>query len=350
MSKSKTAKPSTDDFQRLRRELEALVDIGKALTSTLDLPEVLELIMQKVSDVLQPETWSLLMVDEQSDELYFEIVVSPAAEQLRNIRLKIGEGIAGWVAKHGKPLLIPDVTKDERFAQNVDEEVEFKTRSIVCVPLKYKNKVAGVIELINSFDEATFDETDLRLLGTLADYAAIAIENARNFARIQQLVITDELTGLYNAGYLLDFLDFEIERARRYGTELSVVFIDMDHFKDINDTNGHLVGSRLLTEVGELIGDHIRKSDMAARYGGDEFVIVLPNTPKEGAHTLAKNLRDKLRNHDFLTAQGYKIRVTASFGLASYPTDADSKLSLIRLADKAMYEAKDASRDTVRTA
>lgn len=339
-----------DEVTRLRREMNTLVDIGKALTSSLDLPEVLQLIMQKVSELLQPKTWSLLLVDERAHELYFEIVVSPAAEQLKSIRLKIGEGIAGWVAKNGESLLIPDVNADPRFAPKVDEAVSFRTRSIICVPLKFKGKVTGVIELINSFNELTFDEYDLEILEIIADYAAIGIENARNFTRIQQLVITDELTGLFNASYLLDFLDYELARAKRYGTSVSVIFMDMDHFKDVNDTHGHLVGSRLLSEVGALVHDNIRKSDMAARYGGDEFVIVLPNTSKSGALTLAKNLRDKLRSHDFLSAQGLNLRITASFGLAAYPSDADTKLALVRLADKAMYAAKDSSRDTVKTA
>lgn len=347
---SRTKLSNMDETSRLKMEMEALVGIGKALTSTLDLPEVLQLVMQKISELLQPKTWSLLLVDESTQELYFEIVISPAAEQLKSIRLKIGEGIAGWVAKNGQSLLIPDVNTDPRFAPKVDQAVSFTTRSIVCVPLKLRERVTGVIELINSMGESTFDESDLEILEVIADYSAIAIENARNFARIQQLVITDELTGLFNASYLLDFLDYELARAKRYRTNVSVVFIDLDHFKDVNDTHGHLVGSRLLSEVGALIHANVRKTDMAARYGGDEFVLVLPNTDKAGALRLAKNLRNKLRSTEFLTGYGMNIKITGSFGLASYPVDADSKLSLVRLADKAMYAAKDASRDTVRTA
>jgi diguanylate cyclase (GGDEF)-like protein len=337
-------------LERRNEELETLVEIGKALTSTLDLREVLSTIMEKVGVLLKPKTWSLLMLDEATDELTFEIAVSPAAEQLKDIRLRKGEGIAGWVALHGEPLLIPDTAVDPRFSPQVDEAVSFTTRSIVCVPLKSKNRILGVVELVNSLDEKLFCEADLKILSTIADYAAIAIENARYFETVRELVITDDLTGLFNARHLLEFLDYEIDRAKRYGTALSMVFLDLDHFKQVNDTHGHLVGSRLLVEVGQLIRKHIRKADMAARYGGDEFVIVLPNTDKTGATSMAENLRDVLREHYYLASEGYRIRLTASFGVACYPEDARSKLTLIRQADQAMYRVKETSRDGVITA
>lgn len=339
-----------DILGRRNEELEILVEIGKALTSSLDLREILSIIMEKVSSLLKPKTWSLLLVDEATEELTFEIAVSPAAERIKGIRLQKGEGIAGWVALHGEPLLIPNVQEDERFAPQVDAAVAFTTRSIVCVPVKSKNRILGVVELVNSLDESHFDEADVKILGTIADYAAIAIENARNFEKVRELIVTDDLTGLFNARYLLEFLDYEIDRARRYGSPLSLVFLDLDFFKDVNDTYGHLAGSTLLTEMGRLIRKHIRKSDMAARYGGDEFVLVLPSTSKEGAFTMASNLRRIVKDHYFLTDEGYRIRVTASFGIASYPIDAQTKLALIRLADKAMYEVKDSSRDAVKMA
>jgi diguanylate cyclase (GGDEF)-like protein len=339
-----------DLLQRRNEELETLVEIGKALTSTLDLREILTIIMEKVSSLLRPETWSLLLVDEATDELTFEIAVSPASDQLKDIRVQRGEGIAGWVALHGEPVLISNVTEDPRFAPKVDQAVSFTTRSIVCVPVKSKNRILGVVELVNSLEEGEFDEADLKILSTIADYAAIAIENARYFQKVKELVVTDDLTGLFNARYLLDFLDYELDRARRYGYPLSLVFFDLDFFKDVNDTYGHLAGSSVLTEMGNVIRSHIRKADMAARYGGDEFVIVLPNTNKAGAFTMASNLRRVVKDRHFLLDEGYRIRITASFGVAAYPADAQTKLALIRLADKAMYDVKDSSRDAVKMA
>ncbi len=348
--RSPTAPELLGLLERRNDELETLVEIGKALTSTLDLREVLSVIMEKVSVLLRPKTWSLLLLDEKTDELTFEIAVSPAAERLKDIRLRKGEGIAGWVALHGEPLLIPNVDADHRFAREIDIAVAFTTRSIVCVPLKSKNRILGVIELVNSLEEGRFSEADLKIVGTMADYAAIAIENARYFEKVHELAITDDLTGLCNSRHLLGLLDYEIDRARRYGTPLSLVFMDLDFFKDVNDSYGHLAGSRLLTEMAHLIRKHVRKADIAARYGGDEFVIVLPNTGKDGGFTMATNLRHLIKDHYFLADEGYRIRVTASFGVAAYPSDAQSKLALLRLADQAMYQVKDTTRDGVRTA
>lgn len=337
-------------LERRNEELETLVEIGKALASSLDLKEILSIIMEKVGLLLRPQTWSLLLADDATGDLTFEIVVSPAADRLRGIRLRKGEGIAGWVAQNGEPLLIPNVADDLRFAPQVDEAVEFETRSIVCVPIKSKNRILGVVELVNTLDDAHFNEADLKILSTIADFAGIAIENARYFQRVRELIITDDLTGLYNARYLLELLDYEVDRARRYGTDLSVVFLDLDYFKEVNDTYGHLAGSALLTEMGAVIQKQIRKADFAARYGGDEFVIILPNTPKAGAFQMASKLRLFVKDHYFLVPEGYRVKITASFGVATYPTDAQSKLALIRLADKAMYEVKDSSRDGVKTA
>jgi diguanylate cyclase (GGDEF)-like protein len=333
--------------ERRNDELNSMIEIGKALTSTLEVRELLEAIMRQVDRLIRPKSWSMLLLDEESQELRFEIAVSPVAEQLKGITLKMGEGIAGWVAMYGEPLLIPDVRRDERFCTHIDEKSSFQTRSIIAVPMKIKERVVGVIELINSFDELVFDDSDLRILSAIADFAAIALENARNYVRINELVVTDDLTGLYNARHFGKMIEDEFIRAERYQYEFSLIFLDMDHLKGINDVHGHLVGSRMLSELGGLIKNNIRSSDRAARYGGDEFVIILPQTGKQQAMTLADKLLELLRAREFFADDGQLIRLTASFGVATFPQDAASKVELIRAADIAMYQAKQTGRNRV---
>src|SRR6185369_2782295 len=134
---------------RQGQELEIFHDVAKALTSSLDLDSILQTIMEKMAEYFRPDTWSLLMVDEEHNELYFAIAVGDAAEALKNVRLKVGEGIAGWVAKHGERLVVPDVMSDPRFAKRIDEMTEWETRSIICIPLRSKHRVLGVIQLVN---------------------------------------------------------------------------------------------------------------------------------------------------------------------------------------------------------
>src|SRR5205085_7813944 len=230
-------------------ELNVFHDVAKALTSTLNLDSVLQTIMEKISEYFRPDTWSLLMVDENKDELYFAIAVGPAADTLKNLRLKVGEGIAGWVAKHGESLIVPDVYTEPRFAKRIDEMTKWQTKSVICVPLRAKHRSLGVIQLINCPME-TFGDNEMFFLNALCDYAAIAIDNARAVERIQELTITDDCTGLYNARHLYKTLEAEVYRSARFGYEFSVIFIDLDHFKQVNDTHGHLVGSKLLNEIG----------------------------------------------------------------------------------------------------
>jgi diguanylate cyclase (GGDEF)-like protein len=340
----------TNSDGRSQQELETLMEIGKALTSLLDIEEVYQVVMDKISRLLRPDSWSLLMVDETTEELSFVIAVSPAAAELKKVRLAPGEGIAGWVARHGEPLLVPDVSRDDRFSAHVDRRSGFTTRSIICVPLKARERTLGVIQLINGMDQGEFARTDLNILSTIADFAAIAIDNARLIEKINQLTITDELTGIYNDRHFHALLEYEIERARRAATALSLVFIDLDHFKQVNDTFGHLTGSRLLKEVGQVIREKTRRINHAARYGGDEFVILLPGTDQEGALGMTNNLRKNLQNEDFRADDGTPLKVTASFGIATYPVHASTKEELLRLADEAMYDVKKSTRDGVKVA
>ncbi len=339
------------ELKRTVEELAAFNEIGKTLTSTLDISEVLKIIMQKVSELLQPENWSLLLVDDRSGELYFEAAVGQGAERIRDLRIKVGEGIAGWVAREGEPVLVSDVQQDPRFAARFDQVSQFETTSVLAVPLRSKDRTLGVIELINSRsrgeDGAAFSEKDVRTLASIADYAAIALENARNFQRIQELTVVDEHTGLFNSRHLQQQLENELVRARRFDQSVSLVFVDLDHFKQVNDRHGHQRGSALLREAGQLLARQLRTVDIPVRYGGDEFVVLCPQTDRVQATVCAWRLREAIANHVFLVSAGVAVRITASFGVAAFPEDASSGDDLMRAADLAMYRAKEGGRDQV---
>lgn len=328
------------------QELSIFHDVAKALTSSLDLDSILQTIMEKMAEYFRPDTWSLLMVDEEREELYFAIAVGTASEALKNVRLKVGEGIAGWVAKHGERLVVPDVMNDPRFAKRIDEMTKWETRSIICVPLRSKHRVLGVIQLVN-VNMKHFNDQEVFFLQSLCDYAAIAIENARSVERIQELTITDDCTGLFNARHLYKTLETEVYRSSRFGYEFTVLFIDLDHFKQVNDTHGHLIGSKLLNEIGYLIKAQLRLIDYAFRYGGDEFVVLLPQTGKDAALVVARRLRDSMRTSMFCSEEGLNLNVRASIGLATYPHDAKTPHDVIRQADEMMYLVKNTTRDNI---
>jgi diguanylate cyclase (GGDEF)-like protein len=331
---------------RQAQELHIFHDVAKALTSSLDLDSILQTIMEKMAEYFRPDTWSLLMVDEQKMELYFAIAVGKASEALKSVRLKVGEGIAGHVAKYGEKLIVPDVRSDKRFAKRIDHVTQWETQSIICIPLRSKLRVLGVIQLVN-VDMKNFTEQESFFLQSLCDYAAIAIENARAVEKIQELTITDDCTGLYNARHLYKTLETEVYRSARFGYEFSVLFIDLDHFKQVNDTHGHLIGSKLLAEIGYLIKAQLRLIDFAFRYGGDEFVVLLPQTGKDSALVVARRLRDSLRSSCFCKEEGLNLNVRASIGLATYPHDAKTPHDVIRRADEMMYMVKNSTRDNI---
>jgi diguanylate cyclase (GGDEF)-like protein len=342
--------PGVPTERREAGEVAVFQELGKALTSSLQLDQVLRTIMEKIDEFLRPDNWSLLLLDEAKQELYFELAVGKASQALKDVRIKLGQGIAGWVAQHGEVVIVPDTSKDTRFFGKVDEKTKMETRSIVAVPVNFRDTCLGVIELINCVGPDGFDPRDLKLLEALSDFAAIALENARHVKRIHELTIKDDCTSLYNARHMGFILDTEIYRSQRYNYEFSIVFIDLDHFKQVNDTHGHLVGSRLLGEIGDALKTNCRLIDFAFRYGGDEFVILLPQTSKDNAINVARRLHTLIRGTKWLAKEGLDVHITPSVGLAAYPGDSKTKEGLLHLADEAMYLVKNTNRDNVAAA
>jgi diguanylate cyclase (GGDEF)-like protein len=331
------------------KRLAILTDIVKTANSILEPKKVIELIMARIQELIPSDAWSMLMVDEERGELTFELALGEKAKDVSGFRVKIGEGIAGWVAQTGKPTIVNDAAKDPRFSGKFDAETQFRTRSILCAPLISRGRTIGVVEIINR-KGGRFTRSDLDMLLTLVDPCAIAIENAILFQRAEQLTITDDLTKLFNSRYLNLYIGREIKRCKRHGVPLSVIFLDLDGFKGVNDQYGHLAGSRTLAEVGQILVAAVRESDVLARYGGDEFVVVLPETPPAGALVIAERIRKAIEGHAFLATQGLKARISASFGVSSYPEHALTPEGLIQKADQAMYRVKERNKNGIEVA
>jgi diguanylate cyclase (GGDEF)-like protein len=327
----------------------ACVEIGKALTSTLDLKQILELIMVKVSRLIEAQNWSLLLKNETTGELTFDIVVGINRDLIKGVRLEPGEGISGNVIRTGIPVFLQDVKDDPRFSRKVDELTGFKTKSIICVPLKIHGKILGVIEIVNVKNIALFETKYLPFLTILTDYTAIAIENSRLFAKIQRMNVTDEYTGLYNARYLHQILEELIENSDRRNSEFAVVFVDIDNFKTVVDSHGHLLGTKMLKEFGQTITDCLFEKDILVKYGGDEYVIILPDSNRQEAKKLTEKTLSVIRETTYLQSEFQPVNVTASFGIAMYPSDAGTIKDLLILADKTMYRVKNTTKDAVAT-
>lgn len=322
-------------------------DVARTLTTALDLELILRAIMDKMANFFGPERWSLLMVDDAKQELYYAIAIGESSESLKGLSIPLGQGVAGWVAATGNPLVVPNVSLDPHWSSFARRHPDLHIHSIACLPIRSGEKTLGVIQLLNSQMDL-LNEYSISFLRILCDYAAIAIQNARSVKLIHELSITDDCTGLFNSRHLYTLLEEEIQRAGEARSKpFGLLFFDLDRFKNVNDVHGHLVGSRLLRDVGDVVRDVIGPDNFGFRYGGDEFVVLMPGLDKGSAATLTHHVRNTLREHRFLTREGVELRITASFGLATFPEDGDSVHAMLRSSDSMMYEVKNSTRDEV---
>jgi diguanylate cyclase (GGDEF)-like protein len=322
--------------------------LARSLTSSFDLDTVLRTILEHMERTIEAELWTLLMLDDDTQELYYAIAAGGEQAALSDLRVKVGEGVAGWVVQHGETLILPESENDPRLRKPGAAKPS-KIRSVIALPLRGRKGTHGAIEIFNPRAEQMTDYT-IAFLHILADHAAIAIENARDVTRIQQLTITDDTTGLFNVRHLYDVLGRELDRGKHEKTPLSLAFLDLDRFKLVNDAHGHLVGSELLALVGQRLQELSRKQDICFRYGGDEFVLLMPGTGAKDALALASALHKTLMDTHFHMKNGLSLTISASIGLATAPGDGATIHSVIGVADTRMYDVKSNGRGQVKGA
>ncbi|TFG59886.1 MAG: GGDEF domain-containing protein, partial [Deltaproteobacteria bacterium] len=241
------------------------------------------------------------------------------------------------VFESGEAVYIPDVRTATEFRDYNGEKPD--VRSFMSVPLLSKGKVVGILN-VNHPEPNAFDGESLATMRVLATYIAIAVENAELFHFVKTLADKDSLTLLHNHGSLHTELQKELERAARYGRSLSVIMLDLDGFKEINDTHGHIVGDRILMMTAGVLCAHLRKSDLAARYGGDEFAVILPETDLAATSTIAGRIAAGISQVRLDTREGATISFTASIGYAACLPESQERDAILGVADRLMYESK----------
>jgi diguanylate cyclase (GGDEF)-like protein len=329
-------------LSRRQKELRFYDDIIKIFASAGAIKKNLNAILKKTQKMIDAESCSLLF----NDEPLFEIIKLSTSKSIQRFSFNKKISIAGSVMKQGEPEIVHNALTDRRFNKKADFLPRMKAASLLCAPLRIKDRIVGVLRIMNKKGDGIFTEDDMNILVNTAHYTALAIERAFLHEKLKN----DELTNLFNARHLSQVIEMETIRAHRYNSAFSLIFMDMDNFKNINDMHGHLVGSRTLVEIARILQENLRKIDVIARYGGDEFVIILPQTPGEGGFLVAERIRELIEKHVFLKQEGLSLRLTASLGVASFPRDAQSRDDLLRLADDAMYRGKFATKNSVYAA
>jgi diguanylate cyclase (GGDEF)-like protein len=337
---------------RLEKEkfkLEVILDSYNKIGAILGLDDLADFVTSRVLHIADAEKSSLMMVDEKTGDLVLKGSKGLDKEKVA-LRVKIGELVAGWVAKEGETLLVSDIDTDPRL-NLTSRRSRYKTKSFISLPLKIDSQVIGVMNVTDKLaGTKVFTKDDLRYLTLIAHQTVTQIENIRLCEKLSSLAVTDSLTNVFNHRYFQEQMKVEIMRAQRYKHALSVMMFDVDSFKTYNDSYGHLEGDAVLKHVSRIIKLNVREVDIVCRYGGDEFVIILPFTTLKSARFVAEKISRSVEEQDMFNRQTGKVmRVTVSGGVATYH-EGMNKDELVKLADQALYKAKSEGKNKICTA
>jgi len=331
-------------FQRaLRSRVErrdALVDIVRAVNATLEPPRIAEVVVDRAATWVPAPCWAVVSSDLSGQ-------LSVLAD--RGLTPDMGPAvyaIATWVMHRNTDFVTADLSLDARIAGGM-------AGAVIAFPLSCRGRRIGALVALDrqsSSREPRMAASMLRAVRVLLEPVSVALDNALLLKRAEALSVTDDLTHLYNSRYLNQVLRRETKRASRNGRPLSLLFIDLDGFKSVNDTHGHLFGSRALVEAAAVIRSSARETDVVARFGGDEFALVLPDTGGEGSFAVGERIRERIAAHTFLAGDGLDIHLTVSVGVATLPDVAASSEELMQAADDAMYRVKAAGKNGIQSA
>jgi diguanylate cyclase (GGDEF)-like protein len=343
----------TDDSRSRNETLESqvqglkdLIEVAKAVVSTLDLDTVLQAILTSAMRFAETPAGSVALYYDAKQELSLHAHSGLTADFVKNERWEVTPGgLTEQVLKAGEIFFIEDTAKTPFFKNPI--ALNEGIRSLVCVPLVFQHEIMGILYL-DDFVPRSFDREKMNLLSILASFAAMAVHNATLHKQTKLMTITDALTGLHNQRYFKQFFRQEMLRAKRYHKPFSIIMLDVDDFKSYNDSFGHATGDQMLSNLGALIMRTVRGVDVAFRYGGEEFIVLLPETRLDKAILAAERLRESVqRGTAGNLVPGATRGVTVSIGVASYPENADKMDELFNIVDSLLYRAKRCGKNKV---
>lgn len=341
-----TKSPQTSHLEEELRELRSILSVAQVVVSSLELDEVLDNILGSAMAIMEMPAGSIALYDEDRSELELHAHAGLSETFVAKERWKVKPGgLTHHILEEGELFIVEDTAEADFF--NNPLALAEGLRSLIAVPLKIQNKIVGVL-YVDDFKPRTFPEQRLRPLSILASFASMSIDNARLHERTRQLACTDGLTGLYNHRQFKQIFREEMARTVRYEKPLSLVMFDVDDFKKFNDTYGHPNGDKVLVDVAQILQHALRECDLVFRYGGEEFIAILPETGIEEALVAAERARREIqdRTPDSLgSIAGHGVTVSA--GVAAYPRDGGDLDTLLKATDDLLYMAKKHGKNKV---